>query len=87
MYTGQEHRKVIMRRTLQNLRKEETVGKEVTIKISPDGSEVEIDANGFVGGSCKDFMKGVITMGTVIEEEKKPSYYLTERGGQKIGAL
>jgi len=60
--------------------------KEVVVKISPDGEKVEVDANGFVGGTCKDFMKNVMNaLGTVQEEKKKPEFYGTVNEGVRIG--
>ncbi len=58
----------------------------VTIKISKDGASVEVDAEGFVGKKCSDFMKPLVkALGIVQEEKKKPEFYKTERAGVHIG--
>ena len=50
--------------------------KEVEIKVSKDGQKVEIDAVGFTGGLCKEFMnKTIQALGTIEEEKKKPEYF------------
>jgi len=50
--------------------------QEVTIKVSKDGQKVEIDAVGFSGGLCKEFMnKTIQALGTIQEEKKKPEYF------------
>jgi len=60
-------------------------GPEITIKISPDGSKVEMDAEGFVGGACQDTIKRLsAALGPTVEEKKKPEFYKTEHGGTKI---
>lgn len=59
----------------------------VTYKISPDGQEVTIDAEGFVGSKCKDFSKDVIkSLGHVQSEKKKPEFHSNQGGGVKVGA-
>jgi hypothetical protein len=60
--------------------------RTITIKISPDGTEVTSDAQGFKGKSCHDFMQKIINAlkATVLEDRKKPEYYATEKSGQKI---
>lgn len=61
--------------------------QEVMITISPDGSKVDVDAEGFTGGACKDFMKNTIeALGTVEREKKKPEYYSTGSAGQAVRA-
>jgi hypothetical protein len=58
----------------------------VTVKISPDGSKVESDAEGFVGKQCEELMAPILkALGTVEEKKYKPEYYKTESGGVKIG--
>lgn len=49
--------------------------KTITIKINPNGSDVHVDAQGFKGRSCTDFM-GVIlkALGGSIDEQHKPEY-------------
>lgn len=59
---------------------------EVKITISNDGSQVDVDADGFVGSSCTNFMDKVIkAIGTVEKEGKKPAYFETEHSGISIG--
>jgi len=61
--------------------------KEVEVVIAPDGSGVEIDAIGFKGGECKDFIKKTLDLlgNDVLKEKKKPEYYETVTDGVKIG--
>lgn len=62
------------------------MSKEVKITISPDGSNVEVDAEGFVGGGCKDFMKRTLdALGTVQDEQKKPEFYEVNQEHTRIG--
>ena len=50
--------------------------QEVEIKVSKDGQKIEMDAIGFKGGLCKDFMaKTIQALGKVEEEKKKPEYF------------
>ena len=59
---------------------------EVIITISPDGSQVEMDAKNFVGGACKDFLKSVQSaLGTTIDEKKRPEFFQTGKGGVSVG--
>lgn len=59
----------------------------VTYRISPDGQNVEIDAEGFIGSKCKDFSKAVIrALGHVQNEKKKPEFHSSQTGGVKVGA-
>ena len=63
------------------------VNGEVKVTISPDGSNVEMDADGFTGGGCKDLMKRTMDMlGEVTDEKKKPEFYLQGGAGTKVGA-
>lgn len=60
--------------------------KEVIVKISANGQDVEVEASGFVGGGCKDFTKQILdALGTVDEEKLKPEYFDTVGQHQKIG--
>ena len=60
---------------------------EVKITISPDGSNVEMDADGFTGGGCKDLMRRTMEMlGDVMDEKRKPEYYTQGGAGTKVGA-
>jgi hypothetical protein len=50
--------------------------EEVTIKISPDGTKVEVDADGFSGPECMKFMSGPMSkLGSVLDEKKKPEFH------------
>jgi hypothetical protein len=61
--------------------------KEVKVTVSPDGSVVEMDAEGFTGGQCEDLMKRTMDMlGNVIEKKRKPEYYNQGGSGVKLGA-
>jgi len=60
--------------------------REVIVKISPDGSQVDVDAQGFSGSSCTDFMRKTLEMlGNVIKEEKKPEFFHAGGSGIRIG--
>jgi len=59
---------------------------ELTIKISPDGSKVDMDADEFVGTGCKDFAKSIIeALGKVESEKKKDAYFSHQDSGQSVG--
>jgi hypothetical protein len=50
--------------------------EEVIIKISPDGTQVEIDADGFVGDACKQFAGGIQSaLGDTLDEKTKPEFH------------
>jgi hypothetical protein len=52
--------------------------QEVVYKISPDGTRVKVEAEGFTGGECKDFTKGVINkLGFVVDSKDKPEMWMT----------
>jgi len=60
---------------------------EYIIKISPDGTSVDVDAKDFVGTECKDGINNVLKMlGNVEEEKKKDSYYKESHSGQQVEA-
>lgn len=57
------------------------------MKISPDGSKVDMDANNFHGTECTDFSKGIVkALGEVEKEGRKPEFYKTTSGGVTVGA-
>lgn len=59
---------------------------EYVVKISKDGSSVEIDTQGGVGQSCKTTVADMLKkLGVVDEEKKKPEYYQTEGCGVGVG--
>jgi len=61
--------------------------QEVTVKISPDGSKVDMDAEGFTGGQCEDLMKKTMGMlGETMEYKKKPEFFSVGGAGTKVGA-
>lgn len=50
--------------------------KTVKVRISPDGSIVEVDVDGVQGSSCKDLTEGLIkAIGEVDKSEHKPEFY------------
>jgi hypothetical protein len=52
------------------------MSKQLTITISPDGSDVKIEAEGYVGESCKDATASLIrAIGTLTENTDKPELY------------
>ena len=60
--------------------------KELIVKISKDGSEVNIEANGFVDGSCGDIERKVLAaIGTQAGGGKKPEFYGSVVAGSNIG--
>ena len=61
------------------------MSKEVTFKIGPDGSKVEVEAEGFTGGGCLDFAKRTLdALGKVTDKKDKPEMYLAAGSGIKI---
>lgn len=59
---------------------------EVIVKVSKDGSVVEVDAVGFKGKTCEDFMSPITrALGKSIEKKNKPEFYKTTHGGVSIG--
>lgn len=57
--------------------------KEVTLLINPDGSKVDVDAEGFVGNECTEFMEPVMkALGEVEDSKKKPEYFHQAGEGQ-----
>lgn len=61
--------------------------KEVSITVSPDGGVVDIDAEGFTGSSCKDFLKLTMeALGSVEQERRKPEFFRSEHTGVKVVA-
>lgn len=58
--------------------------KEALLKISPDGSSIDIDAGeGFVGTACQEFSKAMAgVLGTVEDERLKDEYYQSQ--GQSV---
>ncbi len=63
------------------------MSKEVVIKVSPDGAEVTMDAEGFMGPSCADLMKRTIdALGTVVEDRKKAEFYQSQGSNVRVGA-
>jgi hypothetical protein len=69
------------------INKESQMTAEVKVTISPDGSVVDMDADGFTGGSCEDLMKKTMDMlGEVQDSKRKPEFFTQGGSGQKIGA-
>lgn len=52
------------------------MGGTFTVKISPDGLNIEVDVNGVVGQSCTDLTSVFNKLGQDINTEKKAEYYL-----------
>jgi len=60
---------------------------EVTVVISPNGEKVDVDAEGFTGGACEDFMWRVMeALGTIKEKERKPEFFQQGGPGVHVGA-
>jgi hypothetical protein len=50
---------------------------EVVIKISKDGSKVELDGQGFQNSSCDSLIGPIIEkLGKVMKEKKKPEFFV-----------
>jgi hypothetical protein len=58
----------------------------LTITISPDGSDVKFDAEGFTGGKCEDLAKKAMNaLGEVRDKKRKPEFYQEGSGGVHVG--
>lgn len=50
---------------------------ELVLIISQDGSQVEAEAHGFIGGECQSFLTKILGgLGTVEKEKKKAEFYM-----------
>ena len=50
--------------------------KEIVVRISPDGSKVEIDQEGMIGKECSENIKELVDkLGKVTDSKKKQEYY------------
>lgn len=59
---------------------------EATIKISPNGQKIEIDAEGFTGGSCLSLLgQAMSALGGQAKIEKKPEFHEVEVETVSIG--
>jgi len=59
---------------------------EVVIKISPDGSNVDVDGKNFTGGACKTVIETLTKgVGIVEESKKKPEFYVIEQHHTTLG--
>ena len=59
--------------------------KQIEIKITKDGSKVELDAQGFQGTGCSDFIGPTIkALGHQESVKKKPEYYQQNGTGIQI---
>lgn len=59
----------------------------IEVKISKDGSKVELDGQGFTDSSCASLSAGLVErLGQEIDGDKKPEYYQTHIGGVNQGA-
>ena len=48
----------------------------IVVKISPDGSKVDIDQLGFHGAACEEACKELFdAIGKITYQKKKPEYY------------
>jgi len=61
--------------------------EEVTVTISPNGASIKIEAHGFVGPACSNFIQPLANaLGVTEEEGKKPEFYLNAGAGVRVGA-
>jgi len=59
--------------------------KTIEIRINPNGSNVEVDAQGFKGRQCTDFMENIMkALGGTIDEKRKPEYLQTVANGTQM---
>ena len=59
--------------------------KEAEIKISPDGSKVELEGKTFQGKECVDFFAPIQrALGDIEKEKKLPSFSIGPKQGVKI---
>lgn len=60
--------------------------RTVTLKLSKDGKQVEVDVDGCQGESCKTDILDVLSkaLGIAEEEERKPEFYLPEPERDRI---
>jgi hypothetical protein len=50
--------------------------KKLIVTISPDGTSVKVEAEGYVGESCKDATQLLIeALGTMTDDQDKPELY------------
>jgi len=49
--------------------------KQIKVKINSDGSNVEIDMDGFIGSSCKDITDQMVKALGSGDSKLKDSYY------------
>jgi len=60
---------------------------DVKITVSPDGAKVDVNADGFKGGACEDFMLPIMkAIGDTDKKERKPEFFQIGGGGIKTGA-
>lgn len=59
--------------------------EEVIIKISPDGSQVYVEAEGFVGEDCENFANDILEAFGTVEKKRKPEFYNQGGSGVSVG--
>jgi hypothetical protein len=62
------------------------MAKNITVEISPDGSEVSVDLTGFKGVGCKAVAKAFDSLGKVTKDVTKPEYHQGPGAGNTITA-
>lgn len=61
--------------------------KEMTFKISPDGSKIETDIQGTTGSACEEITKKVTqSIGALSDSKKKPEYFQSGGCGIHVGS-
>jgi hypothetical protein len=61
------------------------MAKTIEIKISPTGDHVEVDAQGFRGQTCTNFMESIMkALGGKIDQKRKPEFYQQVSNGQQL---
>ena len=61
--------------------------KSIKFIVEPDGSKVEIDAEGFEGDSCTKITEQVQkALGSAIKTKLKPEFYINSEVGVSVNA-
>lgn len=61
------------------------MSQEIKFTVSPDGSSVEAEAQGFKGKACEKTLQPILArIGGGRSDKRKPEYDLTNPAGVKI---
>ena len=60
--------------------------KEIKITISKDGSEVDVEGDGFIGSGCMEYGKRIqVALGDTKDEKRKPEFFQGNSAGISVG--